>query len=176
MVSSRVSMARASAGTKDGRATGHARTVRAQMKHYGVVTAERMADVPGWARGNARRSGYARTSDVQRQRAQRPLGSGDSRQPGGKRQGLSPVEVAQLHAAQEGLCALCKRPLGDDFVVDHDHLLAARHGHNPEVGCRYCVRGLVCPGDNNWLAGFRDDPEFLRSAAEYAERRRKDRA
>lgn len=107
-----------------------------------------------------------------RQRRQRPLGPSDPRTPTGKRQGLTPFEVSQLYAAQEGRCALCRRLLGDQFAVDHDHLLAQAHGHAPERGCRACCRGLVCNRDNAWLGWGGEDPEFFRRAAAYVERRR----
>jgi hypothetical protein len=80
-----------------------------------------------------------------------------------------------LWRAQRGVCALCRRPLGDRFDVDHDHRLAAAHGHASGVGCPRCVRGLLCAGwsgCNRFLSTFRGEPEFLRRAADYSERRR----
>lgn len=117
-------------------------------------------------------SPYTGTPQRLRQRRQRPLGPDDPRTPTGKRQGLTRLQVEQVKAAQQGACALCRRPLGDQFSVDHDHVLAEVHGHNPNVGCPRCFRGLLCLGCNNFLSGFRDDPDFLRRAAAYSERRR----
>jgi hypothetical protein len=34
------------------------------------------------------------------------------------------------------------------------------------------VRGAIDAGCNTWLAGFRDDPEYLTRALRYATRRR----
>lgn len=108
-----------------------------------------------------------------RQRPQRPLGPRDPRMPTRKRQGLTPAEVSALVRAQSGRCALCLRPLDvSAAMVDHDHRLAVAHGHAATVGCRRCARGALCLGCNSWLAGFRDDPEFLRRAAVYAGHRR----
>lgn len=106
---------------------------------------------------------------------QRPTGIRQRRQRverTGKRQGLTPLQVQQVLTAQQGACALCLRPLGDAFVIDHDHALAEVHGHDPLVGCPRCFRGALCHDCNGWLRGFRDDPTFLRRAAAYAERRR----
>lgn len=77
-----------------------------------------------------------------------------------------------LRRAQGDACALCLRPLGDRWSVDHDHVLARLHGHPENVGCERCCRGILCVGCNSFLAGFHDDPVFLRRAADYAERRR----
>lgn len=77
-----------------------------------------------------------------------------------------------LVRAQHSLCALCLRPLGEKFAVDHDHVLAEAHGHPATTGCERCVRGLTCLGCNFWLSSFRGEPEFLMRAAQYAGRRR----
>jgi hypothetical protein len=82
------------------------------------------------------------------------------------------VQVEALRQRQQGLCALCRRPLGLRFAVDHDHQLAVMHGHRAERGCASCIRGLTCHDCNGWLRGFRDDPTFLLRAAKYAASRR----
>jgi hypothetical protein len=107
------------------------------------------------------------------QRRQRPLGPADPRQPTAKRQGLDRQQLADLVRQQRGLCALCRRPLGASFVVDHDHQLAAQHGHNPLVGCRRCVRGILHTRCNSALGAIGDDPEALQRAAEYVTRLRR---
>jgi hypothetical protein len=58
-------------------------------------------------------------------------------------------------------------------MVDHDHELARRHGHNPERGCPSCFRGIACNAHNAALGAFHDDPAVLRRAADYIERRRR---
>jgi hypothetical protein len=121
-------------------------------------------------------SGYQRAiRTIPRQRKQRPLYPGDPRRAQGaraNRHGLTPAQVEALVRSQEGVCALCLRQLGDNFVIDHDHALAEAHGHDVNVGCPRCVRGALDVGCNTWLAGFRDDPDFLLRAAQYAGRRR----
>jgi len=107
-----------------------------------------------------------------RQRRQRPLGPSDPRRSRDKRQGLSPEAIRAALAVQGGLCALGGEPLGALFAVDHDHDLAARHGHDPRRGCPACFRGVVCIAHNSAIGAFRDDPAALRRAADYLERRR----
>lgn len=107
------------------------------------------------------------------QRRQRPLGPADSRQPTAKRQGLDRLQLAALVVRQGGLCALCRRPLGAVYVVDHDHQLARAHGHNPRTGCRRCVRGALHHRCNAAIGALGDDPELLRNAADYVTRLRR---
>ncbi len=62
----------------------------------------------------------------------------------------------QLLAAQDGVCAICRRANGATkrLALDHDH----RNGD---------PRGLLCGPCNSMLAHCRDDPEMLRRAARY---------
>jgi hypothetical protein len=106
------------------------------------------------------------------QRRQRPLGPSDPRQSRVKRQGLSPEAIRAALAAQGGRCALGGEVLGSLFVVDHDHALALRHGHDPRRGCPSCFRAVICFTHNSGLGAFNDDPALLRRAADYLERRR----
>jgi hypothetical protein len=107
-----------------------------------------------------------------RQRRQRPLSVADGRFPPRTRQGLTPIEVAALHERQQGRCAIGGEPLPPRFVVDHDHTLAAAHGHDPRVGCPGCVRGILCHRHNRALGSFRDDAETLLRAARFVVWRR----
>lgn len=107
------------------------------------------------------------------QRRQRPLGPADPRQPTAKRQGLDRLQLTALVTRQGGLCALCQRPLGGSFAVDHDHVLAVAHGHNPATGCRRCVRGILHTACNTAIGTFGDDPERLLAAAHYVTRLRR---
>ena len=107
-----------------------------------------------------------------RQRPQRSLGPNDYRTPVGKRQGLTRVQVEMFAEAQGRKCALCERPLGDDFAVDHDHELAKLHGHGVDRGCPLCFRGLLCRSCNTALGVFREDPRLLHKAASYVVFRR----
>lgn len=76
--------------------------------------------------------------------------------------------VEAMLARQGGACLICRKPL-PPFVVDHDHELARRDGHDPAHGCPRCVRGLLCPGCNTLLGNAKDDPAILRRAAAYVE-------
>lgn len=85
------------------------------------------------------------------------------------RQGLTPAEIEAAIVRQEGKCILCLKPLGVHFAVDHDHVLAEQHGHDPKTGCRRCFRGIICHRDNSLLGWGHDDPVFFRRVAAYIE-------
>lgn len=77
--------------------------------------------------------------------------------------GISPFEYEQMLDAQGGVCAICKNPEAtthspygktSELAVDHDHVTGA-------------VRGLLCSTCNFLLGQAKDDPEILRSAADY---------
>lgn len=108
---------------------------------------------------------------MRKQRPQRPiglLGLKDPRVNSRRRHGLSPTDVAAMLAAQDGKCALCGNPLAyADVNVDHSHLLAAIHDHDPARGCRYCRRSLLCRPCNLALGWFGDSPDRLLQAATY---------
>lgn len=71
---------------------------------------------------------------------------------------LSPESYSTLWRLQEGCCLICSRPLSQGKLthVDHDHKTGE-------------VRGLLCGNCNQGLGNFRDNPQFLRSAADYLE-------
>jgi hypothetical protein len=84
---------------------------------------------------------------------------------GNRRHGLSPDLIAGMVVQQQGLCAICLRPLPVIPLVDHDHALEVLHGH-PGRGCPRCVRGLL--DDCNLMLGFAQDrPEVLEAGARY---------
>lgn len=64
-------------------------------------------------------------------------------------------------------CDVCKEPLErgrNKIAVDHDHSCC------PGLGsCGKCVRGVLCARCNIGLGSFRDNPAYLRSAANYLE-------
>lgn len=61
-----------------------------------------------------------------------------------------------MRDAQGGLCAICLTASAEH--VDHHHATGA-------------VRGMLCFSCNAALGHFRDEPEVLRRAADYLERR-----
>lgn len=66
-----------------------------------------------------------------------------------------------LLESQNNVCAICKQicASGNDLGVDHDHITGN-------------VRGLLCVLCNNGLGQFRDNPDWLNTAAEYVTRRK----
>jgi hypothetical protein len=85
------------------------------------------------------------------------------------RHGLSEVELAARLRDQGGVCAICgtREPGSLGWTVDHDHALAEEHGHRADVGCRRCVRGILCDPCNRLLGAARDRPSVLSAAVEY---------
>ena len=71
--------------------------------------------------------------------------------------GISAEQYDQLWQSQDGRCAICRTdtPGGrGGFHVDHCHVSGA-------------VRGLLCNNCNQGLGKFADDPDRLRTAANY---------
>ncbi|SOD42351.1 endonuclease VII domain-containing protein [Nitrosovibrio sp. Nv4] len=75
-----------------------------------------------------------------------------------RRYGLTVDQYDALAAAQNGLCAICRKPpengVGKKLHVDHDHATGV-------------VRGLLCHGCNTGLGGFDEDASVLMKAARY---------
>lgn len=80
---------------------------------------------------------------------------------------LPPGTVEAMVARQGGMCLICGGPLGEGYVVDHDHELARRDGHDDRHGCPRCVRGLLDARCNGLLGFALDNPELLERAAAY---------
>jgi hypothetical protein len=78
--------------------------------------------------------------------------------------GLTIEMYEALVTAQNGVCALCKRPESHRsrhgeitrLAVDHDHVTGS-------------IRALLCHACNVGIGSFLDDPALLRAAAEYVE-------
>jgi hypothetical protein len=83
--------------------------------------------------------------------------------------GLTAEEYEALLQVQGGACVICERARGiqKKLSVDHDHQQAVADGHEPDKGCRNCVRGLLCGTCNKMLGHLRDDPAAFERAAEY---------
>lgn len=85
-----------------------------------------------------------------------------------KRYGITTEEQEALFTAQGGLCAICHLPetarkrngSPKKLSVDHDHITGR-------------VRGLLCLRCNTAIGKFKDDPERLRSAILYLEKKQK---
>jgi len=80
------------------------------------------------------------------------------------RHGLSATQYNALVEAQDGKCAVCKRPQKQTFKrlrlhVDHDHLTGR-------------FRALLCHNCNAALGQVNDDPAILRALADYVEAHR----
>ncbi len=90
------------------------------------------------------------------------------------RHGLSSIEVTGMFNKQGRRCASCANdspgPGGSMWAVDHDHVLAAFHNHDVNIGCRKCVTGVVCQDCNVILGYSRDLPDRLRAAAAFMDR------
>lgn len=79
-----------------------------------------------------------------------------------------PVDrLIEMDEEQGGRCAICGQvcSTGKSLSVDHDHKCCPG-----TTSCGDCVRGLLCSLCNRALGLMRDNPQFLRSAANYLEK------
>lgn len=69
--------------------------------------------------------------------------------------GLSRAEYLAIYHAQGEKCFICQRATGATkrLAVDHDHYREGCH-HAPDVGCRRCVRALLCGPCNQMIGRF----------------------
>ena len=73
--------------------------------------------------------------------------------------GITPEEYDQILDGQNGCCALCLSPHGKERLhIDHYHVTGV-------------VRGLLCQACNTGLGKFKEDPDLLRRAIKYLDRR-----
>ena len=70
--------------------------------------------------------------------------------------GVTAEHVEEMLVAQDWKCDICRAPIDEmkNQAVDHDHRT-------------HRVRGMLCRKCNIGLGHFRDDPDFLESAAKY---------
>lgn len=75
--------------------------------------------------------------------------------------GLTADGYAAMHAAQGGLCAICKKP---EWTMKNGTLrrLGVDHDHRTNQ-----VRELLCTSCNQGIARFHDNPELMETAAAY---------
>lgn len=72
--------------------------------------------------------------------------------------GMTQQDWAVMRAAQDGLCYLCERALGDDSTVhiDHDHACCP-----PSKSCVRCRRGLAHRDCNRLIGIAGEDADLL---------------
>jgi hypothetical protein len=80
--------------------------------------------------------------------------------------GLTHEELRQLYENQEGLCAICSKPICFECALMNECPLRMHVDHDHKTGE---VRGLPCRGCNQGLGQFKDSPTALRNAAGYLE-------
>jgi hypothetical protein len=76
------------------------------------------------------------------------------------RMGITACQYTRMRIEQDERCAICREPFemgGKTPPIDHCHTTGR-------------VRGLLCTPCNVGIGGLRDNPEWLRAAAEYVER------
>lgn len=77
------------------------------------------------------------------------------------------ITAAERHAileSQNGVCFVCGRTRDDRkkrLATDHDHNKC--DDHEPELGCRNCVRCLACTVCNRLILGRYDVPALKRA-------------
>lgn len=82
--------------------------------------------------------------------------------------GITATEYENMFIDQGGVCWICKTPPKNNRLsVDHKHEKGERK-KDPRLK-RPRVRGLLCWKCNPALGKFRDNPEYLRRAADYLE-------
>jgi hypothetical protein len=79
-----------------------------------------------------------------------------------RRYGLTQEAYEVMWQAQEGLCAICRRPETTKSAAGHVKPLHVDHNHTTNV-----VRGLLCNPCNSALGLFAEDRERLRAAIDY---------
>jgi hypothetical protein len=70
--------------------------------------------------------------------------------------GISLEQFDQMFAAQNGCCAICKKPFQKVPHIDHDHQTGK-------------IRNLLCTQCNSGLGFFKDCPSLLQDAIKYLE-------
>jgi hypothetical protein len=87
------------------------------------------------------------------------------------RYGVTVDFIEALYEQQDGRCAICQetglRPAITEKRTSHVGVLRIDHDHGTGN-----VRGLLCNGCNLALGYMKDNPERLRAAADYLDRRR----
>lgn len=82
------------------------------------------------------------------------------------RYNLSDDKFQEMILIQDNKCGICLQEFVNTPYVDHDHSCCSG-----DRSCGQCIRMLLCDGCNRGLGFFKDNPEFLRAAADYVEAR-----
>ena len=88
------------------------------------------------------------------------------------------IDFDTLWDDQNGLCAICERPMELDgrgplrAVIAHDHKCCTPSGSGYLSSCGECVRGLVHKKCNSMIGLAQDDPEILEKAIAYLRKAR----
>jgi hypothetical protein len=77
---------------------------------------------------------------------------------------LTVDQYVDMLKEQDSVCKICKQPDSKRLSVDHDHSCCSG-----TYSCGKCVRGLLCSYCNRTLGLAKDDPQILRTMAEYLE-------
>ena len=71
-----------------------------------------------------------------------------------RRRGCRKEKYSGLMIAQDGKCAICGAPKGEELRIDHCHATGK-------------LRGLLCDNCNWGLGNFKDNPDLLNRAIQY---------
>lgn len=80
--------------------------------------------------------------------------------------GITAEQYDKMHDEQSGLCAICQNP-EQALMFGNKMNLAVDHCHDTGA-----VRGLLCANCNRGIGLLKDNPEWLRRAADYIEKGR----
>jgi len=79
-----------------------------------------------------------------------------------------PLDYIERKGKRCGICGTRKPGGKGRWHIDHDHKCC--HGTGRHVGCKKCVRGILCYHCNTGLGHFKNDPKRLRAAAVWVEK------
>ena len=75
--------------------------------------------------------------------------------------GLTLAQYNQMLVAQNGVCAICKKP---ETAIRDGELLALAVDHNHKTNQ---IRALLCGNCNKGIGNLQESPELLITAAQY---------
>jgi hypothetical protein len=81
--------------------------------------------------------------------------------------GVSQEEYDVLFAMQGGVCALCFKQAEECRFLDIDHSHEHAHTRKSQVGCKECIRGLLCNSCNMTLGLLERCPHLQNDLARH---------